>query len=230
MFHLLLHPNFSGHSRSPHSNSCLHQKPEGSFRSTNRSMALLCENPEWLPAMVWLPMSPAGPGPASTCCLVLHPSLPARCSLYSLALLPFLSHTELVLLYSLCPALFTLGLRVTLPFTSPTLECPWLVVLTFCACGGLICAVLLAHCRHSFDTLPTNDWSNLLTLSPSPFPSLCSAWPHRLCSVPQFAKQTPVTGPLHMLMFLPGISSLPFFLDDRFFSSWLKVTSLASQV
>lgn len=122
-------PATPGPPPAPHTqqpcNSCLHQRPEGSFRSTNRSMALLCENPEWLPAMVWLPMSLAGPGPASTCSLILHPSLPARCSLYTLALLPFLSHTKLVLLYSLCPALFTLGLRVTLPFTSPTLQCPW---------------------------------------------------------------------------------------------------------
>lgn len=89
-------PATPGPPPAPHTqqpcNSCLHQRPEGSFRSTNRSMALLCENPEWLPAMVWLPMSLAGPGPASTCSLILHPSLPARCSLYTLALIIPQSH------------------------------------------------------------------------------------------------------------------------------------------
>lgn len=171
-------------------------------------------------------MSLGRPGPASTCNLILRPSPSARSTPYTLAFLPLLSHTKLLLLYSLCPqAVLPLLAQKSLPApSSPTPPrdygslCPSLFlhwnVLGQWSCHSVY-MVLLAHCRHSTDMMPTNDWSNLPTPSPSPIPFTLFSPATQTSS--QSFKQIPATGPLHVL--LPGTSSLSFFLHDNFFSS-----------
>lgn len=98
-------------------------------------------------------------------------------------------------------------------------------------CGGLVCLVPLAHWRHSTDTLPTNDLSNLLTLSASHVPfTLASPATQTFSQSFSLTKHPLATGPLRLLTLLPGLSPLFFFLIDSFSSSWLKVTSLTALI